>query len=274
MIQPKRAPVKPRVLCPASGEALPLEDEVRALLEAGARGVVEITGPAGAGKTTALRHLAAVLPPSDRVKFLNCPPNPSTPPLSHHLLFCAGPLSRGVSRVASYPLAGWNEDEWLEYLLAVHPAACANVLARLRAAPDRPCCPPLPALWVIVLDQMAADGAVRGVRDALRRFVQNEVPLSSRQGVRLWCLAAQRQFQINLKHSGCSPKLLTALQYPTVQVMLAAEQIVEDLVGGPRGILVERLPRLLVREVGAAASNLPAALDRLHQLMDHGHKEQ
>jgi uncharacterized protein YjbI with pentapeptide repeats len=273
MIQPERAPVKPRVLCPASGEALPLEDEVRALLKAGARGVVEITGEAGAGKTTALQHLAAILRSDARVRFLDGP-LPSPARLGSHLVICAGNVPPCFSRVASYRLAGWHEDEWLEYLLAVHPAACASVLARLQSAPDRASFPPLPVLWVIVLDQMAADSEVRGVRDALRRFVQNEVPLPSRQGIRLWCLAAQRQFPVVLKHPGCTPKLLSALHYPTVQVMLAAEQVVEDLAGGPCGILAERLPRLLVKEVGAAAANLPTALDRLQQLMDGGHKEQ
>src|SRR5262249_17948177 len=109
MIQPERAPVKPRVLCPASGEALPLEDEVRALLEAGARGVVEITGPAGAGKTTALRHLAAVLPSSAPLMFLDGPFLPSSADLSTRLVLSAGHLPH-PSLLAKYGLAGWHED--------------------------------------------------------------------------------------------------------------------------------------------------------------------
>src|SRR5262249_32643394 len=172
MIQPERALVKPRVLCPASGEALPLEDEVRALLETGARGVVAITGPAGAGKTTALRHLAAVFPATDRLKFLNGPFILSLPQLSHSLVICAGHVPPGVSRVASYTLAGWHKDEWLEYLLAAHPARCASVLQRVCAAPDRASCPPVAGLWRVVLDQMAADPEVTGVREALLRFLR------------------------------------------------------------------------------------------------------
>lgn len=62
MLTPERAPVRPRVLTPGNGTALPLEDEVQALAAAGTRGVVYVAGPIGSGKTTALRHLAAVLP--------------------------------------------------------------------------------------------------------------------------------------------------------------------------------------------------------------------
>jgi uncharacterized protein YjbI with pentapeptide repeats len=277
MIQPERAPVKPRVVCPASGEALPLEDEVRALLEAGARGVVEITGPPGAGKTTALRHLAAVLPGSAPVRLLDHPHLPAISELTTHLNLCGGPTLLRVTPVANYRLAGWQEDEWLEYLFAVHPAACADVLTRLRAAPDCAFFPPLPALGAIILDQMAADGEIRGVRAALRRFVLNEVPRAAREYIRAWCLAAQLQPEkspVRLRDLGCSPKVLTILRNPAVQVLFAAEKVVENLVrGGPIHFLKERLPRLLVGEVGIAAASLPAALDRLHQLMESGPKD-
>ena len=84
---------------------------------------MEITGPAGAGKTTALRHLAEVLPPFAPVKFLDDQRLPATSELKTHLNLCGGPILLRVTPVASYQLAGWHEDEWLEYLLAVHPAA-------------------------------------------------------------------------------------------------------------------------------------------------------
>src|SRR5437764_10955187 len=73
MIQPERAIVRPRAFAPGSGESLLLEDEVRPFVEAGAPGLVGILGPAGSGKSVALRHLAAVLPASEGVLFLDDP---------------------------------------------------------------------------------------------------------------------------------------------------------------------------------------------------------
>src|SRR5437870_3330244 len=69
MIEPQRAAVRPRAS--ANGEALLLEEEVRCLLDAGTRGVVALRGPTGSGKTTALQHLAAVLPPDAPVALLD-----------------------------------------------------------------------------------------------------------------------------------------------------------------------------------------------------------
>jgi uncharacterized protein YjbI with pentapeptide repeats len=274
MIQPERAPVKPRVICPASGESLPLEDEVRALLEAGARGVVEITGEAGSGKTTALRHLAAVLPSSARVKFVNGSLVPSAE-LGIHLVICAGDVPRAHYRVASYSLAGWHEDEWLEYLMAVHPRACASVLARLQIAPDRAAYPPLPGLWRIVLDEMATDDEVCCVRQALHRYFHHEMPPHLERPIRDWCLEAQlhpSKPTNDLERLGCHAGLVTTLRQPTFQVLLAAVKLAEDLAGGgPCDYLGGRLPRLLVREAGAAVAPRAAALDRLHQLMLNHH---
>jgi ABC-type Na+ transport system ATPase subunit NatA len=54
-----------------SGAALPLEDEVRRLLDAGVCGVVALISEAGTGKTTALQHLAAVLPPDAGIILLD-----------------------------------------------------------------------------------------------------------------------------------------------------------------------------------------------------------
>src|SRR5258708_6152811 len=69
MLEPGRAPVRPRVISPNTGETLLLEDEILSLLERGETGIVWLTGGPGSGKTTALAHLAAVLPASADVKF-------------------------------------------------------------------------------------------------------------------------------------------------------------------------------------------------------------
>src|SRR5262249_15273392 len=73
MVKPQRAPVRPRVFAPASGENVLLEDEILQLLQSGAHGVVAVLGPSGSGKTTALAHLAAVLPQEANVTLLDEP---------------------------------------------------------------------------------------------------------------------------------------------------------------------------------------------------------
>ena len=58
-IQPERAIVRPRVF--RKGSSLPrlLEEEIADLLAVGRRQCVHLAGSPGAGKSTALRHLAA-----------------------------------------------------------------------------------------------------------------------------------------------------------------------------------------------------------------------
>ena len=71
MIRIERALVKPRVFVNGGDDALPLEDEIVRFLKAGIPGRIALLGPAGAGKTTALQHLAAVLPSAPRLVLLD-----------------------------------------------------------------------------------------------------------------------------------------------------------------------------------------------------------
>jgi energy-coupling factor transporter ATP-binding protein EcfA2 len=98
MIEPQPAAVRPRVLSAAGGEALLLEDEVRRLLDAGTRGVVALLGPAGSGKTAALQHLAAALPPDAPVTFLDGPDYPNWAPDTGRLVVYAPACPRPRTR--------------------------------------------------------------------------------------------------------------------------------------------------------------------------------
>src|SRR4051794_18432298 len=158
MIQPERAPVQPRVLSRYGGETLLLEDEVRRFAEACAHGGVEVLGPVGSGKTTALGHLAAVLPPGAGVLVLDEPglPEVLSAVATQGLVVCTQAKERGSVlprplRLGSYRLAPWNRDELIEYLLAVHRSECAGVMARVESR-DQALLGGLPELWRPVLD--------------------------------------------------------------------------------------------------------------------------
>src|SRR4051812_2008730 len=124
MLLPERAPVRPRVLTPGSGTALPLEDEVQALAAAGTRGVVHMIGSIGSGKTTALRHLAAVLPPSTPVRVAAESETDAGHGTDCLVVRAASSPAAGPG-VVNYRLAPWGTDDLIEYLLVVHRDRCA-----------------------------------------------------------------------------------------------------------------------------------------------------
>ena len=128
MLEPRRAPVRPHVISPTTGETLLLEDEILSLLERGKTGIVWLTGGPGSGKSTALAHLAAVLPPSADVKFCD---DDGLPQIYRDRLIvgCGGEAPPNNSQVA-YQMAPWTDDEIIEYLCAAHRSRCESVVRR------------------------------------------------------------------------------------------------------------------------------------------------
>src|SRR4051812_16415290 len=74
LVPPPGAAVVPRVRLTPGGAAQSLEAVIRRLIDRHAHGPVLLTARPGGGKTTALSHLAAVLPPHCRVALLDEPP--------------------------------------------------------------------------------------------------------------------------------------------------------------------------------------------------------
>src|SRR5438552_12527583 len=171
MIEPRRAPVKPRGVSPAAGAVLPLEDEIEELLRAGKRGTVQIVGGAGMGKTTALQHLAAVLPADANVALLDEPNSVQVSQAANERLVVYTSGAPGSDHpTLRFRLPRWGKDEFIEYLLAEHPDRCASVMARIRDS-DRELLNGIPQLCRIALDQLASDAELPDVRSALVRFV-------------------------------------------------------------------------------------------------------
>ncbi len=163
MVGPQRAAVVPRVLSEISGDAFALEEVL--LPHLGRTGAIAILGPVGSGKTTALAHLAAVLP--GRLALFDGDANLAEvlDAAAKGLVVYARDRIHPIPHLATLLLAPWGKDEALEYMMAVHRAACAEVMPRLAADRDLGMLGDIPELWCAVLDRMAAGRC--GVADAL-----------------------------------------------------------------------------------------------------------
>ncbi|MBI3468085.1 MAG: pentapeptide repeat-containing protein [Planctomycetes bacterium] len=277
MIVAKRAPVKPRVRSPVSGEAVPLEDEIRGLIEVGTSGVVRILGPQGSGKTVALEHLAAILPCESKVTLLDEPElSDVTKLLGPGLVVLVSSSLPSPAGSSNYWLLPWNEDDLIEYLLAAHKEACSSVMACLRAATDRSWPEGIPELWRIVLDQMACDESVLSPKAALRRYLETQLKGDEeRELARTFCLNSVKGYQsglgeypVRLVERGCKEVVLRALRHRPVQILVAAERIAGDLrAGGNCKYLIGSIPVELVREVATDVASDQKALDHLQALL-------
>jgi uncharacterized protein YjbI with pentapeptide repeats len=276
MVEPKRAPVEPRVFRPGSTYALPLVDEIRALLEERTRGAVAVFGPPGSGKTTALAHLAAVLPADENIVYFDEPRPGEIQPCSLECLVVHATSSAEAdpSRVGPYRLAPWTRDELLEYLVAVHKCQCGSVMSRLPArgglafdgSPD---------VWRIVLDRMAGDASIPDAQTALSRHVERvlgntDLANEARRGCLELITAADPAMTLKeLRKARFIRECDHLIRHRDVQLLLAAEQIVHWLGGNSDcGFLRLRLPAEVVRRAGAKLTGNEHSLGRLKKFWD------
>src|SRR4051794_2876391 len=116
MILPQRASVTPRVI---RAEAVPLEHEIRQYIDADVCGTIALIGPPGSGKTTALRHLAAVFPDVAGLVLLDTNHIADLTQVgSYRLVVYAAIAPQSGLNVTVFPMAPWNRDDLIEYLLA------------------------------------------------------------------------------------------------------------------------------------------------------------
>ncbi|HKI31991.1 MAG TPA: pentapeptide repeat-containing protein [Gemmataceae bacterium] len=262
MIEPQRAPVRPRVICPESGEELLLEEVVRSFLEAGRNCVLHLQADPDSS-AMALCHLAFIYAWTPKVS-LQESPVPSV------VVRC----KPGNQVLVNYRLAPWGRDDWIEYLLTKHRDRCASVMGRLlRRNEPRP---GSPFLWSVILDQMAADESLRSPRQAALRYVASLVDdAASLPKVQAACLDAlashpkeEAKLAQALTWAGC-PKLNRLLgSHPALRLLLAADKIAADLAAQADCAYLGRpLPRELVRETARLVAPLPEAMAQLNRLV-------
>lgn len=283
MLEPKRAPVRPRVISPVSGETLPLEDEILSLLERKQRGVVWLTGGPGLGKTTALAHLAAVLPPSADVALRDedhpWPTQWDSESSSALVVRCDRDGTGVKNAPALYQLAPWTDDELIEYLLRVHRDRCASVMRRCGSRDDKEFLRGNPELWRRALDALAADENLPTIRAGLLRVVELQVPKDEvRELAADWCLAIMTRnaelgarYRVQLERLCDFSGLLRLLPHVPVLLLLAARRIAEELHWeGPCGFLKTAIPAELIVETANLIRDDSKAIDRLRDMLVGG----
>jgi uncharacterized protein YjbI with pentapeptide repeats len=282
MLQPVRAPVRPRIVSSATGASLLLEDEVEVWLNEGAPRYLEVVGGPGSGKTTALAHLADEYHGLARIIFLDAgerlpPPSPKRP--SGFIIFTGNEILPDAP-IQTVELAPWSQDELIEYMLATHPKACASVLSRVNRA-DLQQFRGVPELWRVALDELAAYTSLGGPVDAIVGYIQRRVctPEVYRQlestcleGVIRSSRPAQKQSRPRPAFFGFvgDPETLPAdvvrlLRHGVVRRSLAALSLVNQIKteDWKCDYLKTRLPHELVVAAGARLKNSAEAIDRL-----------
>ncbi|MHB1559135.1 MAG: pentapeptide repeat-containing protein, partial [Isosphaeraceae bacterium] len=263
-----------------------------------------VVGEPGWGRRTAMLHVAAVLPPwvRERVRLLGCrrpedlrlvqfaPAGPD----ALIVIFASGPGARfdaatlaaitrelGIpaDQVETYRLAPWDQDDAIEYLLAIHRDACASVMARLGRSGDFSFLSGIPELGAIVLDRMARDGSIADAHEALRLELADRLGADDglRRRVETLCLAAVRRHADSLSEARGKPlpdPLARLVRHRPTVLLVAADRIAAIVEDGAHAdpALAGRHTRELIREVARRIAGKPTAIEVLTGWMKPRHR--
>lgn len=249
--------VRPRCFAPDTAEVVLVEDLLADFVERRGRGIVQLAGGLGTGKTTALEYLAG-LPQFIGVRFADDPTADQVSEAAlNGVLVRTSRTGRPDAVDLHLTLAPWSEDELIEYLLAAHHDECGSVLSRLTAAEDRDLTDGVPELTRAVLDAMAEDSRIGSVRTALHRVLDQHLDndrVRDLAGSYAWALQSEslmmaEQQGTKLGAAGGSKALSRLLRFDLVQRLAAANHLFQAMAEsfGPL-FLIRRWPRELVDE--------------------------
>ncbi len=242
VVQPRPAPVRPRVYSPAGTEPLWLHEAVTPHVRLAVP--ILIDGLPGSGKSTALAHLAAVLP--GPIYIDDATDAEVAAALVHGAVVFTGAHAFREHARHAFTLSPWDDDDVLEYLLARQRARCGDVLKRFRQLPDRDLIGGTPGLMCLVLDRLATSPST-----SVREILQREIELTLDAETRRWVGRSRLETRAELSAStlrstiaathvsappapGAQPldpgaSAYELLRSGVIQTMLAAANLISDL---------------------------------------------
>lgn len=274
--EPRLAPVVPRVRLTSDGAVLPLERHVRAIYESGLYRRINLIGPTGSGKTTALRHLAACLPPTLETELQD-----EWIDVGDHLSVFTSERPVETPDCIVLEMAPWTQDDVIEYCAAVHRDRCTSILRRaLRPQQSVAALAGLPELWRAALDSLAKDEELEDVNAALSRALETAIPEPAQVALAGdGCLVAiQPQYRIEVPSTECFRQLsLPArrmLRHQPFRELLAADRLAGLLIQ-KRGFaaMVHHFPRPVIEQTARRVRKSPSAIEHLREMADGKNKK-
>ena len=231
------AVVAPRVRCRENGEFFRLVDDfvrlvdhVEKALRLGMTSQYCLYGPAGSGKSTALRELYRAFPDDDRLKLVD---DCLTVKIGEGnlVVFTATKYTGDAIRME---LAPWGRDEWIEYMLARWRGRCSSVMGRVLNDSFADRLDGNAQLWAAVLDEMAVGPDSLDIRGALRKRVARVAPSAQRHaeaaGLCVQLLTRQiNELQFSGAFSNDESDFARLLRHRAVRVLLASDVLVHWL---------------------------------------------
>ncbi|MCA9075169.1 MAG: pentapeptide repeat-containing protein [Planctomycetaceae bacterium] len=262
MIEPALAAVRPRVTSPVTGDTVLLQDEVQELIERGQQQPIVVIGERQSGKTVALQHLAAVLPDADSIHLIDNAHSDDPPGFDDERpIICTLQTTSGWRGATELRLCHWSRDEWIEYLLALHPDKCGDVISRVG---DGHFLNGSPLWWSIALDALASDEIVPNVHAAVRKHL-NAVLTSDelRRHVERYCLLACDESDephiaemthkafMKMRMAGLSRQYEVLFTHASIHTLLGADGLLRMLQStGETHDFGGRMPHDLVKATG------------------------